>query len=336
MQVRVHIAGALLARVRACGGDADGLIRTYQLPADVEQVPEIQLPLRTFYAFQEAAAAEAQDPDIGLHLAEEFERGSFGIGEFVVRSAPTVAEAFDRLVRYVRLLNDRVEMSLDQKANAVRLEAWIRGQPAALGRHGNEFFLALMALQVARFTVPPSTALEVTFAHPAPGHGLGEHHRIFGKARLVFGEERNALTLDRVTFGTPISSADPPLLSVLERQAAELLKARPTPNPWLNTLNEEIRRSLGEAPLTLTRVASRLKMSPRTLQRRLATEKTTFAEIVDGIRCDVAKAEVSAARLPLGEISYRLGYGELSSFLRAFRRWTGVTPARFRASHRAK
>ena len=81
---------------------------------------------------------------------------------------------------------------------------------------------------------------------------------------------------------------------------------------------------------TLESIASEMRMSPRTLQRRLTTEGTTFARVYETVREELARAYVADAKMPLTEIAFLLGYAELSAFLRAFKRWTGKTPSQFR------
>jgi len=73
-------------------------------------------------------------------------------------------------------------------------------------------------------------------------------------------------------------------------------------------------------------------MSARTLQRRLGNAGARFVDLVDAVREEQARLLVRAAELPLAEITYRLGYAELSAFLRAFKRWTGSTPNEFRTA----
>src|SRR4029079_12500683 len=94
---------------------------------------------------------------------------------------------------------------------------------------------------------------------------------------------------------------------------------------------ERVRAPLCEGPPSLAAVAASLRTSRRTLQRRLADEGVSFADLVDDVRRALAEDYVRDPRRPLGEVAYLLGYAELSPFLRAFKRWTGRTPADVRA-----
>jgi AraC-like DNA-binding protein len=77
-------------------------------------------------------------------------------------------------------------------------------------------------------------------------------------------------------------------------------------------------------------VARSLATSPRTLQRRLLGENTSFRDVVEEVRAELARGYLDQ-QLALHDVASRLGYAEVSAFLRAFKRWTGMTPTQFRA-----
>jgi AraC-like DNA-binding protein len=91
-------------------------------------------------------------------------------------------------------------------------------------------------------------------------------------------------------------------------------------------LPEEMRGGVPRAPV----IARRLRMSVRTLHRGLAAEGTTFSEVLDHMRHELAIRHLAEKQLAIGEVAFLLGFAELSSFYRAFKRWTGMTPAAYR------
>src|SRR5262245_19926326 len=108
--MRSQLVVATLAHVRQRGGDADGLIASFGLPDDVEKRHEATLRLDALREFFEQAAAQVQDPLLGIHMAQSMSRGgAFGVLAFNARSAPNVREALSRLARFIRLANDTVE-----------------------------------------------------------------------------------------------------------------------------------------------------------------------------------------------------------------------------------
>ncbi len=117
----------------------------------------------------------------------------------------------------------------------------------------------------------------------------------------------------------------------IERHAESLLAARP--EPTLSTA-DRVRRivagALAEGEVTLAGVASMLKMSERSLQRRLADEGLKFDALLDEIRRDLALRYLADPKIAIAEVAYLLGYSEPSPFHRAFKRWTGKTPTEAR------
>ena len=72
-------------------------------------------------------------------------------------------------------------------------------------------------------------------------------------------------------------------------------------------------------------------MSPRTLQRKLRLEQSSFADVLDRTRKHFASCYLQERGLQLTEIAYLLGFSEQSAFTRAFQRWYGVSPTQYRA-----
>jgi len=165
---RSQIIGPALARVRAAGGDVDALIREFALPAAAEREKELVLELHRFHALGDALAAAAHDPFLGLHIGAALERGAQGLFEFICLSAPDVGAGLDRVVRYMRLLNELVKVSLSARGGEAVLEHCIPGEPLGAGRFANEFFIAVVLARARRLTGTPFVPSRVWFAHPAP------------------------------------------------------------------------------------------------------------------------------------------------------------------------
>jgi AraC-like DNA-binding protein len=129
----------------------------------------------------------------------------------------------------------------------------------------------------------------------------------------------------------PNPTADPALSRTILRHAEALLAALPEPTA---TYAERVRRGLaeilGEGEVSLRQVARGLKMSERSLQRRLAAEGVTFDGLLDDVRHHLALRYLADPSIAVSEVAYLLGYSEPSPFHRAFRRWTGATPSDMR------
>jgi AraC-like DNA-binding protein len=325
--MRSQLVAPALALVREAGGEVGPLLRDFSLPKTVEKDAEVTLPLDRLRAFLDAAALAAKDPFLGLHIAQNIRRGAYGLLEFACRSAPDVGEALRRIVRYISLTNELVEVSLVEGNEAI-IEQKIPGQPLCVGRHGNEFFVAMLLGQARQLTGRRVLPTRVWFAHPPP-RDRSALVELAGD-RIEFDREKNGMALPRTILAAPLSSHDPALLDLLDQQAEAALRLRASPSRFLGQVRQQIRDALRDGVPSLEDAAHTLHMSARTLQRRLSEEDTTYLALVDDVRQELARRWVSER--PLGEIAFLLGYSELSAFLRAFKRWTGSNVSNFRVA----
>lgn len=331
--MRSPLVGAVVAYVRASGGDADGLIRAFDLSPTVESDSEATLPLSTMQAFYDAAERAAADPFLGLHVASSLQRGAYGLVEFLCRSASTLREALDRIVRYISLLNDVVDVRMVDSGAESSVEQRIPGRPLCVGRHGNEFFVASLVLQARALSGIPVVPTRVWLAHPRP-HDVSDFAEALGieATAIAFGAGANGLAVSSGALDLPVLSADEALHGLLRRQADQSLAHRASaPTRFVGRVAEIVRRGLDEGgPPALESAAGSLRMSPRTLQRRLAEHGTGYQQVVDLVREELARLWIADARVGLADMALRLGYSDETAFLRAFKRWTGTTPARIR------
>ncbi len=327
--MRSQLVAPALAAVAAAGGDVAALRRRFALPASAATDAEVTLPLPAFRAFFDAAAEAAGDPALGVHLAQRLPRGVWGVVEYACRSAATIRDALVRLVRYFGLLNEVVTISFDERGGEGLVEQRVAGEPLALGRHANELFVVALLDRARELSGASCAPTRAWFAHPAPPDPAPVLAAV-GTTRVRWRAGGNGFALPRAALDRPLASSDPPLAALLDRQAEQALAGRAAPSRWLGDVRARVRDALAEAPPSLAQLAAALRMSPRTLQRRLGEDGVTFQQIVDDVRRELAIAWVADPRRPLGEIAFLLGYAELRPFLRAFKRWTGRTPAQAR------
>jgi AraC-like DNA-binding protein len=329
--IRTQAVAPILSRIRAVGGDVAAVCRELGLEPSAESQPETIIGVDALERLYERAATVTKDPDFGLHLARDFPRGTYGIVEFLARSSAIVGEGWRRIVELAALMNDRVTVRLDEGPRTARLRHAVVGRPRGYGRHGNEFFVPAVLSQTRLLVSTPIVVVRAWFAHARPPD-TSEHARLLGTDDIEWGVGENGLEVPASVLSLAVGSADAPLSSVLAREAKKALSVAPPP---ARSLADRVRASvaalLDRGAPSLEDAAATLHMSPRTLQRRLAEEDTTFVKVVDGVREERARAWVGEGRLGLAEIGFRLGYADLPAFLRAFKRWTGTTPARFAA-----
>lgn len=282
----------------------------------------------------QAAAELCGDPAFGLsvveHLASDY-LGGFG---FAIHASATLGGALRRLVRFFPLINQHAALELIEDGALVRVRFAVRADvPDEALRHPAECLLAVVLKIARRATGADVQPAAVAFRHAAPPE-LSVHRRVFG-AVPRFDQPYHELAFDRAVLDLPHIAPDAGLVSVAERHldrcAGELPPVETFPARARRVLFEELQ--LGEP--TLARLAARLRMSERTVQRRLGDEGTSMQALLDEVRCQISLRQLAESRRSIAEISYAVGFAEVRAFHRAFKRWTGSTPAAYRQSRAA-
>jgi len=241
-------------------------------------------------------------------------------------ASATLREAFERLARYQRLITSHGGQHLDDGAGpgltALEYRVPKRGAAALASLDA-----ALAAfLQLGRFTAGPTlrpTRIELQRpvpADPAPFH-------VFFCEAITFDAEHNRLLFERAVLDAPLPLANPELARINDEVVIRYLARFAEGDVVARSRACFIDLLPGGAP------AQALHMSARSLQRRLAEADTTFKDLVEDVRADLAQPYLADASRSIGEITYLLGFTEPSNFTRAFKRWTGTTPQAFRKAH---
>jgi AraC-like DNA-binding protein len=295
--------------------------------------PDARIPLAMETALWDEAAAATGDDAFGVHAAGRLRPGLLDVLDYVVRVAPTLLASLERLARYNRLLHDAAVFRLVEVGrDVVRVEHTLPYAGATQSHHAAEFTLASLVVVGAQIVGQPVRPMAVELRHEKPEGERPELERVFGVAPR-FSRPVNALELPRALLERPTPNDDPALSRVVLRHAEALLAARPAP---VERTADRVRRLLttalaeGERESALGAIAAKLHMSERSLQRRLAEDAVRFDALVDEVRREMAARYLADRKVAIAEIAYLLGYSEPSAFHRAFKRWTGSTPAEAR------
>lgn len=300
--------------------------------ADTED-DERELPVELVNALWTAVSERTGDPAYGLHLAEQ-QAPVLGILDYCMRHAATVRDALGKLFAYQRLLHGPVHaLSLEEQPEVARL-CFRPPLPAeALPAQVPQFALARVLTMMRRYGGRPVVPRRASFRHPAP-RDLSEHRRVFG-CPLAFGEPVDALDLDAGPLEAPLPAADPTLDAILDRQARDMLARHPGEDDLVSRVKQAIADAIQGGAPDADALARRLAMSGRTLRRRLEKEGTTYQELLDDVRAELAGAYLRNPRIKTAEVAFLLGFADVGTFYRAFRRWTGTTPLEYRRADAA-
>lgn len=323
--IPTRLIGRTCSLLRARGIGLDPLFSAFQLPKTVEQDPFVLLPADQIEQFLQTAADLANEPFLGIRVAEHTGYDVFNSLLFACSGARDGASALDRYVRYVGALHNDVRFSTVKVPAGTQLRIAFPGKPECLGRHWNEHLLVAFALASRNMADVRVVPVEARLAH-SDARSKGELVRILGTTHVHFGGEFNALTFSKADLALPVRNRDAPVSSVLARYALSLPFAKAAESDLRNKVREVLHNVLADGEPTIGPIAKALGMSARTLQRRLSENAETFQQVLDELRRDLALPYVKRGDLSLEEIAARLGYSQASAFFRAFRRWTGRTP----------
>lgn len=270
------------------------------------------------------------DGDFGLHLAEwvaGHPEDLFDVLAFAVRSSPTLGEHYRLAGRYIPLIHEGVYLSLEEDGDVARL---VHGHiPEQIGpRQPVEGMLALMLLMGRKTTGEDLVPQMVRFSHARPER-VSEQERVFG-APVCYGCPRSELVLARELLERPQPHAELRLLAMLNRQLDRLLAELPERRSFQDMVKRCMMDELPEREPVVATVAAKLHMSARSLQRRLQSEGTSFAEVLGELRRELALRYLEDRRLSIREVGFLLGFVDVTAFHRAFKRWTESTPAEYR------
>lgn len=325
-QVSARIGALIVQLAGARGADVQRLMADTGFQPEWLSDAEVRMPLAVEERLWDRAAELTGDALFGLHAAAAIRPGTFDVLDYAVRTAPDLRTALQRLARYNRLVHDLATFELIPIGDGLRIEHRFEGDGRRPSRQAAEFTLASLVVVGSQIGSAPLQALDVGFAHSAVGPAEA-FFEVFGVAPR-FDAPVSCLVLAGEVLDRPVPSADPALSRIVTTHAEQLLS---TFAPVRESIAAQVRRQLAEdmasGSTTLKQVARRLNLSERSLQRRLDDEGTRFAELVDEVRRELALRYIADKRLALGEVAYLLGFAEPSPFHRAFKRWTGTTPA---------
>lgn len=325
--VSIRSVRPVIERLRGLGLDVGAVLAAAGIDPSAPDDAEARIPHVAALALWHEAAARSGDAAFGIHVAEEIRPGAFDVLDYAIRASATLGEGLERLVRYHRILHDAAVVGLRVQADSAWLEHVLPREMPVLPRQVAEFIVAAWLVVARQATALDFAPVEVTFRHESPAD-LAEHHRLF-RAPIRFSRPANGFRFARGLLDTPLVKSDAGLCAVLEQHARELLGRVPA----VTALSQRVRHLIAaglSSGVSSDAIARKMHMSRRTLHRQLAGEGTSFRKLVDELRRELAVRYLAERRMAIAEIAFLLGFSEASAFHRAFRRWSGRTPAEYR------
>ena len=311
------------------GGDATALLAACGIEPSRLENPDHPVSGNAVAQLLDHAARTLDAPDFGLQLSEYHDASILGTVALLVLNSDTVGAALDAIASNIQFHNPgaKVQVFADAIDGLARYDHDPGIGEGLPRRQAIELIYAIAFRFLRTLTNSDGTGWRVQFRH-ARGLRLQRYRRYFS-CPIEFGCARDRILFPASLLTLKIDRADPALRALAAKYLTQL--ERRYPSNLKHQVRELVRRQLPNGGGHLARISSILGLHPKTLQRRLREENTTFHRIADDVRRSLAAEYLVFSFLPLSEVAALVGYSGQTAFIVSCRRWFGVTPKRYRA-----
>ncbi len=330
--VAIGFVIGILSGVSRAGLAPEALLEHAEIATSLLDDRTARIPVARYAALYRLINERLDDEGFAL-FSRPLRRGSFEFLCRAVLSAPTLAQALERIARFLHVALDDLEVELETSGRAAVIVI-SEEQALPVGPAGRVFafeWLLRMIHGVAAWLVAHPLPLdEVSFPYPPPQHAA-DYELVFAP-RYTFDAPRLEARFPAEWLALPVRRDEAALTLFLADAPASITTLYRRDRALALRVREHLRAALPEQP-GLPAIARRLLLSPRTLHRRLEDEGTSFRAIKDVLRRELAIEWLSKSRLPLSRIGTDLGFADAAAFYRAFKAWTGSGPREYRRRH---
>ncbi|MDD9934305.1 MAG: AraC family transcriptional regulator [Myxococcales bacterium] len=331
--IGVDLLGPFVRRLKEAGTDVErrtidsGLRILDRAGISLDQLsdPELRLPHEVGHLLLADAVRTTGDPAWAFRAGLATKPDEGGLFEFVCETAATLRESMLAAQRYLPLMHDCADIRIDEEGE---LALWrYRVTADRVSRIVNEYVVASFSRNARRMLGVDRPPIEVHFVHPAPPYA-GEIEEALG-CPVHYRREWNAIVIPAFALDMELATARPELHTLLVSVAEERL-ARVSQQRAFSLRVRQLALAHVAEGCSLDDIAGMLRMSPRTVRRKLAAEGSSYSDIVDAVRRERALDLLDEGNLTVSEVSYALGFAHPPTFQRAFHRWFGTAPGALR------
>ena len=325
-RVSTRVTTSMLQGFERLGVDPDELCRDIGADPEVLRAADSRVSVVVQARLWLSAERMLGDPMIGLHTAEAI--GPSGLFHYLTMTQSTVGRGIASLMSSARLASDDLVIALDRApaTTAIGVHFSFRSGPGVA--QTAEYVCGLLASHLYLTTGGRLVPDRVDFTHCARGPEA-EYRRIL-QSQVRFERADTRLEIPTAALDWPLQTKNPEVARFLSDQAQRALAALHQ-GDLAARVEAYLRRMFTDArDGSLEDAAASVGMSPRTLQRRLRDEGTSFRKVHDDARREIASDLLGDPSLSISEVADRLGFADVSSFDTAFKRWTGRTPRALR------
>lgn len=323
-------ARGLLDYLRARGVDPCSLYEPIRVAQLDNAKGHTEIPLSEWIAMFDTAIAALGEPDLPLKAGASLRMRHLGVLGHVLMNCATLEETSHQLARYIRLLGQIGQPIVTVEGSRTHLLwSWPYDTPPVDAVA--QFMLGARAMFMRWLSNHPDLRYEGHFHFSRPAD-ISAYEQIFGGA-LYFDQPASKMVFASNYLQLPVVSADEDMRQQAEAQAQMVLRELSSEPEFLRELKTVLTRNLSKGQVALNDAADALRLSTRTLQRRLGEHERSFQTVLDEVRRARAEAFLRDPGISLTQIAFLLGYTEQSTFHNAFKRWSGVSPGAYRRQH---
>lgn len=318
---------AMLRTAEARGVRTADLLETAGLTRASLEDPDARLPGPTVLTIWNSLRERTDDAALQLAAPTNLPFGAYRVIDYLVASSDTVGDGIGRFARFFGLIADGVALRIEQADGGHCLSMTMEDGGPVPSVYVDYVFAALVSRVRMRMRHDlRAQQVELCLMEPQEATVYTE---FFG-APIRFGSSANRLCFSSDMWDAPTQSADASLALLLEEHARILAQRLPVVASGYRAEVQKAVASVVPDGGSAALVARTLHVSVRTLQRRLGASGATFREVADTVRGQLAEEYLTDPKVSIAEVAFLLGFSDQSSFNRAFRRWTGEAPGRWR------
>ena len=307
----------------ARGLDGDALFRRAGLdPAQLHD-PNGRYPQSGMQKLWALATSTTGDACFGLEVAQAWHPTTFHALGYSALASETLREALQRVARYSRVVTTGARIELREEGGEVMVKLTGTPPPEQIvpaSVDAGTASIAILCREARGERIDP-----VRVKYGRAGSACTERLEAFFGCKVEFGATENGIAFRAADLDAHLPTANPVLLRVNDQLLTEYMAHLDRSEIPLQ-VQAKLVQALPAGAMTETAMARALNLSQRSLQRKLSERGTTFRQVVDDTRKQLAEQYLKDSMLSVSEIAYLLGFAEVSSFSRAFRRWTGQAP----------
>ena len=292
-----------------------------------------RIPGEQFQRLIESLLSTSNDPLMGLNSSRHVQPGSYSVLGYITMSCATMGDAIERIPKYERLVGDMGVTHISQSAKAIFLNWQCAYTNELVRQHMIDNVLASWT-NFARWLANQDASPERILLERDKPKDTDEvkQYEAFFQCPIFFSQKKSGIELASQLLKAPLRQPDLLLLKTLESHASQQI------NELENDLGSfslkvafAIKKQLNMGQARKELIADELGLSTRTLQRKLVSEGTSYQQLADETRLDMAKQFLDDSQLAIQDIAYNLGFSDSGSFHRRFKQWTGKTPGEYRS-----